>query len=229
MTGELGAGFACRGTAESPSLVHYRSFETWTASQEWQYSLPYGENALVIAVGGLAPPPDELEMGIAGTGTVLVATDKGYVRFLTGSGLQKYLWNLGEEVISMAAGKDWALVVYRGVGGVVDGRQNLEYALIDTDSYEVVQQGKLPLIKGASLNWIGFTDEQVSRLQVELSFSFSLTIVLASRSLPCTILMASSPSSIDLVVLVKLVGSPLLTPTPWLDAKASRNRTGPSA
>ncbi|ORY88650.1 hypothetical protein BCR35DRAFT_350884 [Leucosporidium creatinivorum] len=159
--GELGAGFACRGTADSPSLVHYRSFETWTASQEWQYSLPSGENALVIAVGGLAPPPDEQEMGIAGTGTVLVATDKGYVRFLSGSGLQKYLWNLGEEVISMAAGKDWALVVYRGVGGVVDGRQNLEYALIDTDSYEVVQQGKLPLIKGASLRWIGFTDEQI--------------------------------------------------------------------
>lgn len=130
-------------------------------AQEWQYSLPLGENAVVVAVGGIAPPPDE-EMGIAGTGTVLVATDKGYIRFLSGSGLQKYLWNLGEEIVSMAAGKDWAMIAYRGVGGVVDGRQNLDYALIDTDTYEVVQQGKLPLMKGAQLKWIGFTDEQVS-------------------------------------------------------------------
>lgn len=98
-----------------------------------------------------------------GTGTVLVATDRGYVRFLSGSGLQKYVWNLGEEVVALAAGKDWALVVYRGVGGVVDGRQNLEFALVDTESYEVVQQGRMPLVKGATLKWIGFTDEQVRR------------------------------------------------------------------
>lgn len=77
--------------------------------------------------------------------------------------MQKYVWNLGEEVVALAAGKDWALVVYRGVGGVVDGRQNLEFALVDTDSYEVVQQGRMPLVKGATLKWIGFTDEQVRR------------------------------------------------------------------
>jgi chromosome transmission fidelity protein 4 len=96
-------------------------------------------------------------VSIAGTGTVLVATDRGYVRFLSGSGLQKYVWNLGEEVVTMAAGKDWAIVVYRagGVGG-------LEFALVDTDSYEIVQQGKVPLVRGATLKWIGFTDEQVS-------------------------------------------------------------------
>ena len=163
--GELGAVFACRGTAESPSLVHYRSFETWTASQEWQYNLALGENVVAVAVGGIAPPPEDFELGIAGTGTVLVATDKGYIRFLSGSGLQKYLWNLGEEVVAMSAGKDWAIIAYRGSGGVVDGRQNLEYALIDTDTYEVVQQGKLPLMKGAKLKWIGFTDDQVSRAQ----------------------------------------------------------------
>lgn len=172
--GELGAAFACRGTAETASLVHYRGFETWTTSTEWQYSLPLGENVVAIAAGGLAPPLDEDDQGIAGSGTVLVATDKGHIRFFTGSGLQKYLWSLGKEVVSMAAGKDWAMIAYRGKGVVADGQQNLEYLLVDTDTYEVVQEGDLPLMKSAKLKWIGFTDEQAS-LRGSLAIFTALT------------------------------------------------------
>lgn len=155
--------FACRGNGESPSLIYYKSYETWTLSSEWQYPLPQHENATVVAVGGIAPPPDAYgdELSITGSGTVLVATDKGYVRFFTGSGLQKYIWNLGEQVVSMAAGKDWAMIVYRGGAGSVDGRQNLEFALVDTDNFEIIQQGKMPLGRGVTLKWIGFSDEQV--------------------------------------------------------------------
>ena len=105
----------------------------------------------------MAEPTDVDEIGIAGTGTAIVATDRGFVRFLSGSGLQKYVWNLGEEVVSAAAGRDWAMVVWAAGGG------GLEYALLDTDTFEVVQQGRMPLGKGATLKWIGFTEEQVRR------------------------------------------------------------------
>ncbi len=159
--GELGSVYGCKASGESSSVVHYRPYDSWANIQKWDYNLPPGEEVVALALGGVATP-DASDVGIAGSGTVLVATSAGYVRFLTGAGLQKYLWNLGEEVITMAAARDWALVVYRA-GAAAEGRQNLEYALIDTDTYEVVQQGKVPLVKGATLTWVGFTDEHVSQ------------------------------------------------------------------
>jgi len=158
--GELGSVYGCKSSNDAPSVVHYRPYDSWANIHKWDYHLPTGEEVVALALGGVATP-DDSELGIAGSGTVLVATSAGYVRFLSGAGLQKYLWNLGEEVISIAAARDWALVAYRA-GAAAEGRQNLEYALIDTDTYEVVQQGKLPLVKGATLAWIGFTDEHVS-------------------------------------------------------------------
>jgi chromosome transmission fidelity protein 4 len=32
---------------------------------------------------------------------------------------------------------------------------------MDLDTYEVVQRGKIPLPKGATLQWVGFSEEQV--------------------------------------------------------------------
>ncbi|SCV67357.1 BQ2448_6003 [Microbotryum intermedium] len=154
--GELGSAFAIKGASDSPSLVYYKPLESWTTTQEWQYSLPQDENVIALSVGGIAPD-DMNEISVAGTGTVVVATDRGYVRFFSGSGLQKYVWNLGETVISTAAGKDWALIVYRS-GSSVPG---LDYVLVDTDSFEVLQQGKMPLMRDVSLAWIGLTDEQI--------------------------------------------------------------------
>jgi chromosome transmission fidelity protein 4 len=162
-TGELGSVFSCPSNGDSPSIIHYRPEESWTSVAEWTYSLPPRENATVLAVGGIEEPLEYGDVGIAGTGTVLVATDKGFVRFLSGSGLQKYVWNLGEEVVSMAAGKDWAMVVWRA-GAAVEGRQNLEYSVVDTDTFEMVQQGRLPLGKGATVLWVGMTNDQVSIL-----------------------------------------------------------------
>ena len=126
---------------------------------EWQYALSAGENAVALAVGGLAEPSDSDELSIAGTGTVVVATDKGYLRFFTGSGIQRRVEHF-DEVVSMAASKDWLLVIHRS-GPVIEGKQLLEYAVVDMDSFETVQRGKVPIKKGATLKWIGFSDEQV--------------------------------------------------------------------
>lgn len=41
------------------------------------------------------------------------------------------------------------------------GFQDLNYTIFDLDTYEVVQHGAVPLTKGATLSWIGFSEEQV--------------------------------------------------------------------
>ncbi|GAA5895023.1 chromatin-binding protein CTF4 [Sporobolomyces salmoneus] len=159
--GEMGAVFAAPGLGSSePSKILYKPYESWTTLSDWEASLPIGENATLVAVGGIAPVyqgEDEATSGLTGSGAVLVATDRCFVRFFTGAGLQKYVWNIGEEIVAMSGGKDWAMIVHRanGVGA------GLEFALIDTDSFEVVQAGKVPLAKGVTLKWIGFNDENI--------------------------------------------------------------------
>ena len=204
--GELGAIFACPSTAATSSIVFYKPYDSWTSVQEWQYSLPGSENVIAIAVGGMDEPLASDSIGIAGTGTVLVATDKGFLRFLSGSGLQKYVWNLGEEVVSMAAGKDWALIVHRD-GAAGDGRQNLSYSLLDTDTFEIVQAGKIPLGKDTTLTWCGFTDDDVRFLPCRTSQRLTRLFVadssnlrferadLASRSLTSTTTRTLDPGT----------------------------------
>ena len=55
-------------------------------------------------------------------GSVIVATTKGYVRFFSSSGIQRYLWRVGEEVVSMTAGKEAVMLVHREGGTSLDGK-----------------------------------------------------------------------------------------------------------
>ncbi|GAA5991557.1 hypothetical protein JCM10908_005761 [Rhodotorula pacifica] len=160
--GELGAVFSCRSLRDHPAQIFYKPYESWTSIQTWSASLPAGEDATVLAIGGVGQSPDaaafdDPTVGLTGSGTILVATSRNFVRFFSGAGLQKYLWNVGEEVVTMAAAQDWAMIVHRASGGGAA----LEYSLIDTDTFEVVQQGKVPVQQGATLSWIGFTDENI--------------------------------------------------------------------
>ena len=41
------------------------------------------------------------------------------------------------------------------------GRQNLNYTIIDADTFEFVQEGQLPLMRHVLLQWIGFTKDEV--------------------------------------------------------------------
>ncbi|KWU42267.1 hypothetical protein RHOSPDRAFT_36216 [Rhodotorula sp. JG-1b] len=160
--GELGAVFSCRSLRDHPSQIFYKPYESWTSLQTWSASLPAGEEATVLAIGGMGQAPDaaafdDPTVGLTGSGTILVATSRRFVRFFSGAGLQKYLWNVGEEVVTMAAAQDWAMIVHRASGGGAA----LEYTLIDTDTFEVVQQGKVPLQPSSTLSWIGFTNENI--------------------------------------------------------------------
>jgi len=117
--GEKGAIFASLPDGSSPSSIHYRPFDSWSSSAEWSYELPNSEAAVAVAVGGRSHSSSS--RADETTGTVIVATDKGYLRFLTGSGVQKYIWRMGEDVITMVGGKKEVLVVSREGGTSLDG------------------------------------------------------------------------------------------------------------
>ncbi|GAA5823351.1 hypothetical protein JCM3770_002368, partial [Rhodotorula araucariae] len=160
--GELGAIFSCPAADEHPAQLFYKPYQSWTSLITWPMSLLAGEEVTALALGGGGLPADALAFddptaGLGGSGTALVATSRGFVRFLSGAGLQRYLWNVGEEVVALAAARDWALVVHRASGGGA----GLEYALIDTDTLEFVQQGKVPLASGTTLAWIGFSNDSI--------------------------------------------------------------------
>jgi len=112
--GDKGAAFASEPDSINPtSTVHYRPFDTFSSSSsaEWTVTLPPREKALAVAVGG----------SVDSVGAVVLATDRGYLRFFTGSGVQTYLWNLGESVVSMVGGESEVAVVYRSGSTTMDG------------------------------------------------------------------------------------------------------------
>lgn len=41
------------------------------------------------------------------------------------------------------------------------GSQNLKFIIIDTDTYEIIQQEEIPLIGKDTLAWVGFSQDGV--------------------------------------------------------------------
>lgn len=170
--GNLGIAFACSLTKSNPSVIRYDPFESWATSgvafkgseqigtdeeASWQFELPKGESAVAIACGGCANDEGKMENdGLAGSGTVVVGTNKGYVRLFSGSGIQTYIWNLGQQIISLACSSEFLLVVYRS--SIAPQTHPLRYTLMDTSTFEIVQEGSIPLANtGVVLTWIGFS------------------------------------------------------------------------
>lgn len=143
-----------------PSSIYFKPFEAmgaWTTSgSEWSLDLAKGEDAVCVAIGGYKA---KVEAGGADNVTAIVATSSGYLRFFSASGMQRYIWALGCQVVSMAAGRRFLLVVHRGnSGAAMDKYQNLSYTVIDLTSFAVRQEGTLPLGKDATLTWLGFNE-----------------------------------------------------------------------
>ena len=80
---------------------------------------------VAVAAGGTIPSKSLrtlVDADVEGNGYVVVATDKGYVRFFSGGGLQKGpIWSLDGDIVSMVAGREYrdlTLVTYEKL---VDG------------------------------------------------------------------------------------------------------------
>lgn len=126
--GPRGALYACPAelSTKSPAQVHYRPYDTWASSSEWSVSLPEGEEPVAICAGGAAykrgrGDDDEGPSDEGGSGHVVVATSRGLVRFWAGTGVQKYVWSVGGEVVAIAAGEEWVFVIHREGGTSLDG------------------------------------------------------------------------------------------------------------
>ena len=148
--GALGSVFACEARNDSPSVVYYRPYDSWTTSREWQVNLPPGENATAVAVGGVGSSDDD-DDELDGAGTVVVATDRSFVRFLSGSGIQRYVWHWPGKVVAVAAHGDLAIVI-----GATS------FTLIDIETFEVLQHGELPTAD--KLAWVGFSTDGIPAL-----------------------------------------------------------------
>lgn len=84
-------------------------------------SLPAGEEPVLLAAGG-KPLANEFEVENQNMGSVIVATSRGFIRFFTGSGVQRYLWRMGEEMVSMVASEEMVFLVHREGGTSLDGK-----------------------------------------------------------------------------------------------------------
>lgn len=124
--GEHGVAYASEPEDGRPATISYRAYDAWASQSDWQASLPEGEQAVCVAVGGRAIDPDAMldGAGDAGMGTVVVATNKGVLRFFTGSGLQRYLWKTGDEIVTVVASTDMLFVAHRDGGTSLDGESD---------------------------------------------------------------------------------------------------------
>lgn len=124
--GERGALYACPEEGEHPAQIMYKPYSAWGSAGEWNYSLPAKETVVSLAAGGNSPSTTlrrkSSDGDIEGNGNVIVATNKGYLRFFSGGGVQRYVWNLGSDVVSMTAGREWVFVVHRDGGTSLDGK-----------------------------------------------------------------------------------------------------------
>lgn len=121
--GEQGIVYGSHADGDLPALVHYRAYDTWASGADWQVSLPAGEQPVLLAAGG-KPLANEFEVESQNMGSVIVATSRGFIRFFTGSGVQRYLWRMGEEMVSMAASHEMAFLVHREGGTSLDGQSS---------------------------------------------------------------------------------------------------------
>lgn len=124
--GERGILYACKSEGSHPGKIEYKPYATWASTSEWSFQFPAEEDPLVIAAGGyplnraLRDVSAEDE-DVEGNGVVVVASSKGYIRFFSGGGLQRYIWYMGDEIVTMVAGREWAFIVHREGGTTLDG------------------------------------------------------------------------------------------------------------
>lgn len=159
--GEYGVAFACPPDNGHPAMIEYRPYSEWSPNAVWQFKLPEGEQVIALAAGG-TPASRMIQMSggkYEGFGMVAAATNKGYIRFVSGGGVQEYIMSAAGDIVSMVGGNEWVFIVHREGGTSLDGCQNLRYSLVAVDGFDLVQEGRLPVPKGETLQWIGITTE----------------------------------------------------------------------
>ena len=108
--------------AGGDNMVLYKPYETWTSTPgDWTVSLPKGEAAVSVAMGRKI---------------AIVATDAGYLRFISAGGLQVHLVDFGRDVVCSAMGAEFGLVIHRASVFATDGKHGyISFAKAETKCF----------------------------------------------------------------------------------------------
>ncbi|KAI8878293.1 WD40 repeat-like protein, partial [Backusella circina FSU 941] len=123
------------------STLYYRPLNSWGNITEWTHYMPIGEEITNIAINGTS---------------VVVATSAGFIRIFSLSGVQKHIFSLS-NVVSMSGNADLLLIVYAASPSFTN-QQNLDYMLMNTESYDMLQKDKIQITKDSKLTWVGFSE-----------------------------------------------------------------------
>ncbi|SPO28617.1 related to sepB protein [Ustilago trichophora] len=159
--------FAAKQLGEQSSSVFFKPFVAASnnLSSEWTFNLDQGEDVEAVGLGGSGLRTisedgwEDQDVSRSGAGIAVVATSKGYLRFLSASGMQLYLWAIGQPVVTLAVGARTVLVIYRRTGLPSGGFQDLGYKVIDLANFDVIQDDILPVAKDAHIRWAGYNDQ----------------------------------------------------------------------
>lgn len=82
----------------TPSVLFYKSFESWASSTDWTIYMPKGEDIQALAIGSK---------------WIAVVTSKGYMRIFSLTGIQSYIYSLPSVPVLSISGSDECLFVVR--------------------------------------------------------------------------------------------------------------------
>lgn len=102
---------------------------------------------------------EEAECAAAGASFCAVATSRRHLRLFSPAGIQTHLLVLPGAPVALAASGHSLAAVWHGGPPTAGGDQCLQYALYDVAEQRQLHAGPLPLCPGASLAWLGFTEE----------------------------------------------------------------------
>lgn len=136
---------ASSGKEDSRSLLMYQSFNSLGANAEWVHYLGWNENVVLVAVGH---------------DFVACVTSKRYLRIFTSGGIQTQIMCIAGQPVSLVA-QGSLLALFYHTGPTHNYSQTIGYQLFNVSQKACVSQGPIPLGEGATLDWVGFSQENV--------------------------------------------------------------------
>lgn len=140
--------FASHGVIDGHSKLFCMHFGSWDNHKEWTYDMPDGDNIQAITVSD---------------NWAAVATANRQIRIFSIGGLQRHVFTLPGDVVSLSSHKDKLLVAYHRGLSPMPGDQCMGVFLIKVGHglmLKVIINGEaLPLSPASKLAWLGFSDE----------------------------------------------------------------------
>ncbi|XP_068434848.1 WD repeat and HMG-box DNA-binding protein 1 [Clinocottus analis] len=136
---------ACPSTDELASKLQCLHFSSWDTNKEWMVDLPPGEDVRALCLGRR---------------WAAVATSALMLRLFSVGGVQKEIFSLPGNVVSMVGHGEQLLIIYHRAPGF-DGDQALGVQLLQFGrrQKQLISGEPLPLSHRSHLSWLGFTAE----------------------------------------------------------------------